>query len=338
VRLEGRDMKDMHNFVGVFGHVNLDYIMDVEKLPAPNTSTQVGNVKRFFGGTGANVALMASSMGVRAALASFVGDDFPKDFDDALFNAGVDTYDLVKVKDAATPTCRILNDPEGNQICIMDQGPMLRMREFVIAAHTIESSEIIHIGTGKPGYYRKVMKAARKLEKRIHFDPAQELGYVYSPDEFAELLAMADMLFVNQHELKIAMKYLGIKNKDKMLDEVGIMVVTKGKDGSEIITPSGTISIPAIKPKRILDPTGAGDAYRAGFYAGLSRGMDLECCGRLGAAGAGGKAADVGRGAGAGWDRIGHPQAREPRHGTGYLQSQPLNKVGNIGNDRNIRR
>jgi sugar/nucleoside kinase (ribokinase family) len=279
-------MSQIHNFVGIFGHVNLDYIMNVDELPKPNTSIQVSGTRRFFGGTGSNIAMMASSMGVRTALASFVGKDFPKDFDDALFKANVDTYDLAKMEGFLTPTCRILNDPEGNQMCILDQGPMLRMKDFPVAMHTIESSEIIHIGTGQPAYYRKVMKAAKKLGRRIHFDPAQELRYVYTPEIFTELLAMSDMLFVNQHELKIAMKYLGIKKKEKMLDEVEILVVTLGKDGSDIMTPSGTIHIPGIKPGKILDPTGAGDAYRAGFYAGLSRGMDLECCGTLGAAAA----------------------------------------------------
>ena len=223
-----------HNFLGVFGHVNLDYLMDVEALPKPNSSIQVSNVKRFFGGTGSNIAMMASSMGVKTALASFVGNDFPKDFRDALFRAGVDTYDLAEIEGYLTPTCRIMTDKKSNQICIMDQGPMGEMDDFPVAKHTVESSEIIHIGTGRPAYYRKVMRAARKLGKRIHFDPAQELRYVYTPEIFAEMLDISDMLFVNQHELKIALKYLGLKEKDKLkiLDYVSVLVVTKGKDGS----------------------------------------------------------------------------------------------------------
>jgi sugar/nucleoside kinase (ribokinase family) len=272
----------VHNFLGVFGHVNLDYLMEVEALPKPNSSVQVSNVRRFFGGTGSNIAMMASSMGVRTALASFVGKDFPDDFKTALFKAGVDTYDLAEIEGYMTPTCRIMTDKLGNQICIMDQGPMGEMDDFPIAMHALESSEIIHIGTGRPAYYKKVMKAAKKLDKRIHFDPAQELRYVYSPKIFAELLAMSDALFVNQHELKIALKYLGLKDQTKMLDRVSMLIVTKGKEGSEITTSSGVTKIQAIKPKKILDPTGAGDAYRAGFYAGLSRGMDLESCGMLG--------------------------------------------------------
>ena len=275
--------QDVHNFLGVFGHVNLDYLMDVESLPKPNTSVQVTNVRRYFGGTGSNIAMMASGMGVRTALASFVGMDFPQDFRDALFKAGVDTYDLAEIDGAMTPTCRIMTDAKGDQVCIMDQGPMGFMDRLPLAMHAIESSEIIHIGTGRPAYYRKVMGAARKMGKLIHFDPAQELRYVYTREIFAELLGMSDALFVNKHELRIAMKYLGLKDKSKLLDRVGILIVTKGKDGSEIITPSGQQKIPAIKPRKIVDPTGAGDAYRAGFYAGLSRGFDLETCGTLGA-------------------------------------------------------
>ncbi len=279
-------MSQSENFVGIFGHVNLDYIMDVEKLPEPNTSIQVSNVQRFFGGTGANVALMAASMGVKAALASFVGTDFPRDFKDAFTNTGVDIHDLQEMKNFLTPTCRIMTDPENNQIGIMDQGPMGEMDDFPIAQHTIESSQIIHIGTGRPAYYRKIMKAASQLGKPIYFDPAQELHYVYSPEVFAELLDMSFVLFVNQSELATAMKYMNYSDKKQLLEHVELLIITLGKDGSQIITKSEEINIPAITPKQVIDPTGAGDAYRAGFYAGLSRNKTLDECGWLGAAAA----------------------------------------------------
>lgn len=279
-------MSSSENFVGIFGHVNLDYIMEVEKLPEPNTSTQVSNVQRFFGGTGANVALMAASMGVKTALASFVGTDFPKDFKDAFTNAGVDTKDLQEMKDFLTPTCRIMTDPNNNQIGIMDQGPMGEMDDFPVAEHTIQSSKIIHIGTGRPAYYRRIMKAASQLGKPIYFDPAQELHYIYEPEVFRELLDMSHALFVNQSELTTSMKYLGYEDKKLILNHVELLVITLGKDGSQIITKSEEINIPAVTPKAVIDPTGAGDAYRAGFYAGLSRNKSLDQCGWLGAAAA----------------------------------------------------
>ena len=279
-------MSQSENFVGIFGHVNLDYIMDVKKLPEPNTSCQVENVKRFFGGTGANVALMAASMGVKASLASFVGTDFPKDFKDAFSNTGVDTQDLLEMDGFLTPTCCIMTDPENNQIGIMDQGPMGEMDDFPIASHTIESCQIIHIGTGRPAYYRKIMQAARELGKPIYFDPAQELHYLYNPEIFAELLNMSHALFVNQNELATAMKYMNYSDKTQLLEHVELLVITLGKDGSQILTKSEEINIPAVAPKAVIDPTGAGDAYRAGFYAGLSRNKTLDECGWLGAAAA----------------------------------------------------
>ena len=276
----------MHNFVGIFGHVNLDYIMDVEKFPEPNTSCQVENVKRFFGGTGGNIAMMAASMGVKAALASFVGTDFPKDFKDTFINTGVDIHDLKEMNNYLTPTCRIMTDPENNQIGIMDQGPMGEMDDFPIAQHTIKSSQIIHIGTGRPAYYRKIMKAASELNKPIYFDPAQELHYIYTPEVFAELLDMSFALFANESELATAMKYMNYSDKTELLKHVELLVITLGKDGSQILTKSEEINIPAIAPKQVTDPTGAGDAYRAGFYAGLSRNKTLDECGWLGAAAA----------------------------------------------------
>jgi len=284
--VEGRDIGDRLNSLGVFGHVNIDYIMDVPKLPHPNSSIEVANVKRLFGGTGANIAATASSLGVKTALASFVGEDFPADFKQYLSQAGLDITDLKEVEGQSTPTCRILTDPEQNQMGIMDQGPMALMDEYDIARHTVESSDIIHIGTGRPEYYRKVMALARELGKKIYFDPAQEIHYVYQAQIFKELLEMADLLFVNESELETALKYLNKGDKTDLLDHVDTLIVTLGKNGSQIMTATEIIKIPRIEPSIFKDPTGAGDAYRAGFYAGSSRNLGLEKCGSLGAAAA----------------------------------------------------
>ncbi len=71
---------------------------------------------------------------------------------------------------------------------------------------------------------------------------------------------------------------------EDLLEHVEVAVVTRGHEGSAIHTRDGTLEIPAFEPAETVDVTGAGDAYRAGFYAALSRGMDLEACGRMAAA------------------------------------------------------
>ncbi len=134
-------------------------------------------------------------------LASFVGSDFPEDFKTSLRNSGVNIRDLKETEGYRTPTCRIMTDPDNNQIGIMDQGPMGAMDDFGIARYTVENSQMIHVGTGRPRYYKKIMELAVELKKPIYFDPAQEIHYVYDADSFKELLSMSGTLFVNQSEL-----------------------------------------------------------------------------------------------------------------------------------------
>ena len=275
------------NFLGVFGHVILDYIANLESLPAPNTSVQILDRQRFFGGTGGNIARISARLGVRTAIASFVGEDFPKEYGDALKSDGVDLTDLRVVRGVSTPTAWIFTDPRGNQIAIVDQGPMRYAAKYGVLAHTVKTSEIVHLGTGRPEYYLKVAALAAKLGKKIAFDPSQEIHYVYTPATFRRLLSRSDMFFGNEVEMKRALSFVHRKTPADLLEWVDIVVMTRGGKGSMILSTEGRINVPVIRSKKVVDVTGAGDAYRGGFYAGLSRGLDLYRCGLIGAAVAG---------------------------------------------------
>ena|SRR2546426_2660069 len=275
------------NFLGVFGHVILDYIANLAALPEPNTSVEILGRERFFGGTGGNIARIAAHLGVRTALASFVGTDFPAEYRDALEADGVDLTDLRVVPDATTPTAWIFSDRKGNQIAIVDQGPMKLAPGYQLLAHTVESSEVVHLGTGRPEYYAKVASLASKLGKRIAFDPSQEIHYVYTPATFRRLLRHANMFFGNEVEMKRALRFMGRRRPADLLEWADVVVMTRGGKGSTILSAEGKVEVPAIRSRKVSDVTGAGDAYRAGFYAGLSRGFDLRRCGLLGSAVAG---------------------------------------------------
>src|SRR2546428_8469864 len=106
----------MANFLGVFGHVILDYIANLESLPEPNTSVQIIDRQRFFGGTGGNIARIAARLGVPTALPSFLGEDFPPEYRDALSADGVDLADLRVVPAAATPTAWVLPGRRGKPV------------------------------------------------------------------------------------------------------------------------------------------------------------------------------------------------------------------------------
>jgi sugar/nucleoside kinase (ribokinase family) len=271
------------SFLGVFGHVVLDHILQVPRLPAPDTSIQVTARRRHFGGTGGNLARGAGRLEVETALASLVGEDFPAAYREALEEDGVDTADLRVVTGYDTPTAWIFTDPQGRQVAVIDQGAMEGVTEFALPQHTVESSEWLHLGTGRPEYLIQVQSMARETNKRIAFDPAQEIHYRYDASSFRALLEGSELFFGNRGETKAALAYLGLDRPEEMLDSVGTVIETEGDAGSAVYTRDRRWNIPSIPPRVKVDVTGAGDAYRAGFYAGLRRGLELHECGLLGA-------------------------------------------------------
>ena len=187
--------------------MNLDLILNLPRFPEPNTSIEIIDSKRYFGGTGGNIARISAALGTPLYLASFVGEDFPEDYMSALKNEGVDVRFLKRVKGYHTPTCWIMSDREHNQIAVMDQGQMRDMERFEPEIEPIRDSEIIHITTGRPGFYLKVAKIARKLGKRIAFYPAQELHYVYTAETLNAMMEYANMFFCNEAEAKKALEF-----------------------------------------------------------------------------------------------------------------------------------
>jgi len=270
------------NFLGVYGHVAVDHIIDLPHLPRPNSSISLTSRVLRYGGTGGNIARIAARLGVPTALASFVGEDFPQEYGAALKADGVDLKDLRSVSGYGTPTVWIFSDPKGNQTAIVDQGPMAHPTKFGLLTHAVESSRVVHLGTGRPEYYRRVAVLAARLGKQIAFDPSQEIHYVYTAASFLGLLRRAGYFFGNESEVVAALRFARLRRTRDLLRYVDVVVRTRGGRGSEVTVADGTTAIPGLRPRRVVDVTGAGDAYRAGFYAGLHRGYDPVRCALLG--------------------------------------------------------
>ena len=262
----------------------MDYIVTLRRLPKPNTSIEILDRQRYFGGTGGNLARAAARLGVKASLASFVGGDFPADYRTALREDGVDTADLRAVRGANTPTAWVFSDPRGNQMAVIDQGPMKEAARFPVLRHSVRDVELVHLATGRPEYYVRVAELAESLGRTIAFDPSQEIHYVYTPRLFRALLSRSKYLFGNEAEIVRAKRLARVTSTEGLLRTTTVVVATLGSRGSAVYTREGRIRIPRIPPRRVVDVTGAGDAYRAGFYAGLARGFDMRRCGILGSA------------------------------------------------------
>ena len=122
---------------------------------------------------------------------------------------GVDLTDLRSIRGALTPTAWIFSDPSGNQMAVIDQGPMKAAR-LPILRHAVETSELVHIGTGRPTYYTRIASLAAELDRTISFDPAQEIHYVYSPRLFRTLLERSTYFFGNAAEIAQAKRFLRV--------------------------------------------------------------------------------------------------------------------------------
>ncbi len=271
-------------FLGAFGHVVLDHILTVPRLPRPDTTAMIVDRERHFGGTAGNLARAAARLGVRTSLASFVGSDFPDDYARTLRDEGVDLADLRRVPGRPTPTAWIFVDRRGDQMTVIDQGPMQDAAGRAVPLHSVRDVELVHIGTGQPAYYAKVAAAAERYNRPIAFDPSQEIRYAYTAPQFRRLLAKSTYFFGNEGEVAQAKRFARVTSTEGLLGFADVVVVTLGARGSVVVTREGRFRVPRVRPRRVVDVTGAGDAYRAGFYAGLARGYDLRRCGILGSA------------------------------------------------------
>ncbi len=269
-------------FLSIYGHIIVDAIIESSKIPDNEEFIGIDDFEIRYGGTGANLAMAAARLGVPVSLASFVGTDFPGNYWERLESAGIDLSGVVR-KEGKSPRVWIINTPNG-QRGLVYQGVMANMGNYELLYEPAMESKWVHLSTGRPEYYYKIGKEAKSQGKRIAFDPSQEIHYVYSEETLRNMLSISDIFFCNESELSKALGMLGLKDEGELLDSVPIIVNTLGEKGSRIITEKGEERIPAMKPARFTDQTGAGDAYRAGFYAGLYHNLSPYESGLVGSA------------------------------------------------------
>lgn len=268
----------MKPFLTVYGHVCLDQIMALEQFPEPNTSVDIAEKHRYFGGTGANIATLSASLGVPTALVSYVGNDLPDEFKERMASCGVDLTEMIVVDGYETPTVTIITDSKQNQIAFVYQGPMRHMDDFEILASNASKSEIIHISTGRPDYYIRLMEELSSIGKEISFDPAQEIHHIWTAEKFARAISLADNFFCNANELRTALRHMNMHRPEELLEKVSMIINTRGEEGTIVYTAEESRSIPIVPSDAVIDPTGAGDAFRAGYYAGCYYGHSTEKC------------------------------------------------------------
>jgi sugar/nucleoside kinase (ribokinase family) len=262
-------------FLSVYGHVTIDQIISIKRFPEINESVDVISKSTTLGGTGMNIAMTSARLGVPTAICAFVGEDFPVKYEGEMKDSGLFMDEFVHVSEYETSQAMVINDEELLQKVIFYQGPQGSASKLNrILTGNASSSSYVHFCTGEPEYYISVMNAIKDAGPSIAVDPAQEVYKMWDKKKLEDALALSDSLFCNEYEAKTIEKYLGIK--DVMEIDKSLVVRTEGEKGSTAKIDGEVKRIPMIKGKAFVDATGAGDAFRAGFYCGRYNGYDAH--------------------------------------------------------------
>jgi ribokinase len=261
----------MDRIISIVGHTALDYIVDVEKIAGKNESSPVTDYEEYPGGGAANIAVAITRLGGKSQLISPVGKDFTSSgYEKILTDAHVDLSRLYRLDDQKISKAFIFTDKEHNQTTYFYWGASSKFKEL-----EPEPVDFVHLATADSIYNAKLAQIAGF----VSFDPGQDL-VTYSKENLELVLANTDILFANRHEIRRVSEITG-KSFSELKAMIDVIVVTYDSKGSTIYTNEGEFEIPVVSVKAV-DPTGAGDAYRAGFLLALTRGYSLPTCGKIG--------------------------------------------------------
>lgn len=260
----------------VAGHTNIDRILRVEELPAPDRTVPLVGQRTILGGTAATLARIASRSGVRTGLVSRVGLDFPEAFVAELRRDAIDLSGLERVPDSISPTCYIIEDAHGHQVTFIHQGPMDSAEDAFVPEELLASGQWLHLTTGPPTWQLKLKEAARARGLRVAVDPAQEIHYRWPACQLRELLRGSEMLFGNELEVRDILRLLKLKRPEELLPTVPVVIMTRGAKGVVAYTRAETLRVPVPELRGPVQVTGAGDSFRGGFYAAFFEGRALR--------------------------------------------------------------
>lgn len=264
--------------LAIAGHLNIDHHLHVDRLPDPDRTVAVRRRHAELGGTAANLARAARREGVPVGIISRVGDDFPAEYRATLRAEGIDLAGVESVAGAGSPSCVIVHDDRGSQVTFIDQGPMADARSAPVPQRLLATCRWVHLGTGDPEYLARIQRWSRAHGVRVAFDPAQEIHYRWTAEALRSALDASELFFGNQAEAERARSLLGLSRVSDLTAHAPTVVVTHGRRGVVAYTRRGRTGVPAVAMGRVTDPTGAGDAFRGGFYGGWLAGRALDDC------------------------------------------------------------
>jgi adenosine kinase len=273
----------------VSGSMAYDRIMDFpgrfsdhifpDKIHILNVCFTVNGMVEKFGGTAGNIAYSLALLGQKPAIIAAIGKDYRRYFDWLAENR-IPVDGIRVIEEEFTAGAYITTDQSDNQITGFNPGAMKHMSGYTFEGDGPADSICI-IGPGNLRDMKAYAAICKQKGIRVICDPGQSLTQ-WDGEGLREWLRGAMMLISNDYELEMVQKMTGL-DKQGLLGLTGTIITTLGERGSVICGKSGDIPVPPAKAEEVMDPTGAGDAYRGGLLFGIVNGKDLPTSARLGA-------------------------------------------------------
>lgn len=248
-----------------------------EKIHVLNVAFLVPEMRRDFGGCAGNIAYNLQMLGGEPVMMATVGDDY------APYATRFEQLNLTQnhvrhVPDTFTAQAFITTDLADNQITAFHPGAMNFSH-----LNSVKDARDIRLGIIAPDGRDGMLQHAREFHEAgvpFVFDPGQGLP-MYNGEELLDFIDKADYIAVNDYEGQLLQDRTGC-SLESLADSAKALIITLGAQGSIIYADGKQFAIPCIKPKEIVDPTGCGDAYRAGLLYGIVNHLDWQTTGQLG--------------------------------------------------------
>jgi adenosine kinase len=247
-----------------------------DQLHILNVCFLTPEMRREFGGTAGNIGYNLKLLGEEPLVMATVGDDI-EPYLKRFAALGIGTELFRRIAGEFTAQAFITTDLDDNQIIAFHPGAMNRSHDNTVRG-ALGAGVAIVAPDGKDGMLQHARQCA-ELGVPFIFDPGQGLP-MFSAKELMEFIEAADYVAVNDYEGKMLEDKTG-RSLKQLAGSVDALVCTLGAKGSVIHAGNASHEIPSVKPRAVLDPTGCGDAYRAGLLYGIARGWDWPSTGRL---------------------------------------------------------
>ena len=272
----------------VTGSLAYDYIMSfpgffkehilADRIDVLSVSFLVDSMRKQRGGCASNIAYNLALLGERPTIMATAGQDFCE-YRTWLEEHGVDTSGIAEIRDEFTASFFVSTDRANNQIASFYTGAMSKAHTLSFRNLDYRAIELVIISPNDPPAMVNYAAECKELRIPYIYDPSQQIIRLDGKD-LAEGALGSRMLIVNEYEFEMMKKKTGLSDAGLCaLSE--ITIVTRGEHGSTIMLPDQIVEVPAVPPTAPADPTGVGDAYRAGIMKGMVRGLPWYVTGRM---------------------------------------------------------